>query len=316
MALVRPSTPEDFSELGELMRYSYGHSVSVEELQRLEHGLPPGMVRQRWVAEEAGRLVGFSSALRAASRKPGWFGLRVSVDPSARRRGIGSALYAVCLSFVESQGATELRMLSRDEDADSERFVRNRGFQLRQRAFESRLDPSEFDSSVHRAADLASAGITLIPFSATKMDEEARDKLFRLHSETSQDVPGAEVFGEPNFDDFRHMFLDAPSFDPGGVILAVKDGEWLGMSSVGPMPGGHWFNTMTGVRREARGQGLGYAMKLAAIAYAKSRGVTDLRTDNDSTNAPMLAINEKLGYRRLPGWLVWDLRLEETPAPR
>ena len=29
---------------------------------------------------------------------------------------------------------------------------------------------------------------------------------------------------------------------------------------------------------------------------------------NDTANPPILRLNEKLGYRRLPGWLIWEKR--------
>ncbi len=40
---------------------------------------------------------------------------------------------------------------------------------------------------------------------------------------------------------------------------------------------------------------------LAAIRYAQAQGAHTIRTNNDSLNAPMLAINEKLGYGPQPG---------------
>jgi len=38
-------------------------------------------------------------------------------------------------------------------------------------------------------------------------------------------------------------------------------------------------------------------------------GVTRVRTDNDEENAPMLHINEQLGYERIPGVLSYLKRL-------
>jgi len=31
-------------------------------------------------------------------------------------------------------------------------------------------------------------------------------------------------------------------------------------------------------------------------------GVTRVRTENDGENAPILHLNEQMGYRRIPGW--------------
>src|SRR5271165_7142807 len=58
---------------------------------------------------------------------------------------------------------------------------------------------------------------------------------------------------------------------------------------------------MTGSDRHYRGRKLGLAIKLLAIRYAKQHNFAYLYTNNDSQNAPMLAINVKLGYQRLNG---------------
>lgn len=44
-----------------------------------------------------------------------------------------------------------------------------------------------------------------------------------------------------------------------------------------------------------------HALKLLAIRYAQEKGASCIVTDNDSQNAPMLAINRKLGYVPRPG---------------
>lgn len=61
---------------------------------------------------------------------------------------------------------------------------------------------------------------------------------------------------------------------------------------------GHLHNGLTGVRREWRGHGLGLALKLAAARAALARGFTHSHTGNHTGNAPMLAINDRLGFTR------------------
>jgi RimJ/RimL family protein N-acetyltransferase len=62
---------------------------------------------------------------------------------------------------------------------------------------------------------------------------------------------------------------------------------------------GRGANMFTGTQRAYRGRGLGLAVKLASIAWAREHGITQIATRNDETNAPMLAINRRLGY--VPG---------------
>lgn len=42
-------------------------------------------------------------------------------------------------------------------------------------------------------------------------------------------------------------------------------------------------------------------MKTAAVRQARKLGTAYMRTNNDSTNAPMLAVNRQLGYQPASG---------------
>ena len=53
----------------------------------------------------------------------------------------------------------------------------------------------------------------------------------------------------------------------------------------------------TGVLREHRGKGFARALKLETLVQALDLGVTSVDTDNDSENAPILHINQEMGYR-------------------
>jgi len=58
---------------------------------------------------------------------------------------------------------------------------------------------------------------------------------------------------------------------------------------------------VTGVDNDYRGRGIGLALKLLTHRVAKRYGVKHLVTGNASHNAPMLAINTKLGYKEMRG---------------
>lgn len=64
-------------------------------------------------------------------------------------------------------------------------------------------------------------------------------------------------------------------------------------------------NMMNGTLREHRHRGLARLAKLATVRWAVEHGVRRIATGNDSTNRDMLALNEHLGYRRLPDFLVY-----------
>ncbi|HEX2863294.1 MAG TPA: GNAT family N-acetyltransferase, partial [Deinococcales bacterium] len=96
-----------------------------------------------------------------------------------------------------------------------------------------------------------------------------------------------------------------PGFLPEGMFLAVTpDGEYAGLtgmmaSAAEPV----LYIGLTGVGRAYRRRGVAMALKLRAAAFAAERGIEEIRTWNDSTNRPMLAINEALGFARQPAWV-------------
>lgn len=78
----------------------------------------------------------------------------------------------------------------------------------------------------------------------------------------------------------------------------------------------HLDTGLTGVRRAWRRKGIALALKLRAIAYARSVGAPVIRTENATTNQAMLAINEALGFAKQPAWITFVKKItdEEEPA--
>jgi GNAT superfamily N-acetyltransferase len=73
-------------------------------------------------------------------------------------------------------------------------------------------------------------------------------------------------------------------------------------------PSGRAHNNLTGTLRPYRGRGLATVLKSHSLHRAAALGATIAVTDNDETNAPMLAVNAKLGYRPFARRLIWERR--------
>lgn len=83
------------------------------------------------------------------------------------------------------------------------------------------------------------------------------------------------------------------------------------MSAIGYFPASNsCYNMMTGVDRAYRGRKIVLALKLLAIKCAQRCGADYIRTNNDSENAPILAVNRKLGYESKPGKYLLGKRIE------
>jgi mycothiol synthase len=63
-------------------------------------------------------------------------------------------------------------------------------------------------------------------------------------------------------------------------------------------------NGLTAVRRSHRRRGLATALKRAQISWAAANGFRELVPSSVEGNEAMRAVNERLGYKPLPAWIV------------
>lgn len=103
-------------------------------------------------------------------------------------------------------------------------------------------------------------------------------------------------------------------YKPAGQIVAIDTatGDWAAMSAITRFENAeHAYNLFTGVDVRYRGRKLGQAVKALALALCFAHGmlnVTRVRTKHNAENAPMIAIDRKLGYVQTPG----TYRMEKT----
>jgi RimJ/RimL family protein N-acetyltransferase len=126
-------------------------------------------------------------------------------------------------------------------------------------------------------------------------------RLYEICKIADDDAPG-DFEMTMSFEEFCDVYIKAKWFDAFGHIVAKVDDRYVGLSAVGEMTPGRFYTLNTGVRGDYRGRGLATLLKTQAIAYAKARGATKIRTHNHSDNVPMLAINKKLGFESEVGW--------------
>jgi GNAT superfamily N-acetyltransferase len=278
--------------------------LTIEQVRGWFEYLPEGRITRRLVAVgEAGQISGYSVILHSESDPPGRYYVWQVVHPGLRRQGIGSVLWSACQEFLKEQGAGRLSSEVGDQDAVGLVFARQRGFEIDRHIFASFLDLTTFDDSsvLPLTAALEAQGLRFCSFADFPDTPENRRKLYDLNASTALDIPGVDSMPW-TFEGFVHSVLQAPWFDPHGQLLAVDGDTWAGMAPVSLDKGTRTAsNLYTGVRREYRGRKLAQALKVLAARYAREHGALKIRTDNDSQNVPILAINRKMGYQPLPG---------------
>jgi RimJ/RimL family protein N-acetyltransferase len=123
--------------------------------------------------------------------------------------------------------------------------------------------------------------------------------------EATRDVPATEPMDHIPYNEWEQHVLAHPLFTPEGSFVAIVDGVAAAVSLLIVDNAGRATSMFTGTLRDYRGRGLARAVKLASIEWAAANGVTQLVTTNDERNAPMLAINRRLGYEPVGRRVEW-----------
>jgi GNAT superfamily N-acetyltransferase len=309
---IRPlDTTRDFPALAALLAVRDTEPPTPELLREWEGNAPSGLVRQRLVAFADGSgeanyeaMVGFADAASWPWEPPHQFWISTVVTPDHRRRGLGVQLADAALAFAREQGATRLAAEVRDNAVEGLRFAERYGFRRDRHIFESRLHLADFDEQrfAGTVERVESDGIRFLTLADLGDTDEARRKLYDINATFARDTPGHDGDFMP-FEQFQKTVCSASWYRPDGEIVAATNEIWVGMAAVGYFANTNsMYNMFTGVDLAWRGRGIALALKLLTIACARRYGATYISTNNDSENAPMLAINGTLGYQPEPGY--------------
>jgi RimJ/RimL family protein N-acetyltransferase len=209
---------------------------------------------------------------------------------------------------ARARSALLLWVEAREDDPRSVRFLERHGFVTKGRMWESRLDLGTVDLSKlpDRTERLLTDGLRFTTAAAEGIQRpEVRAGLHRLHVASAADIPRLGEYTPHPFEVFAANHLDAPEVIPEAIFLAAAGNEFVGMSSL--LRSAALPDTLgvayTGTDPRFRRRGLALELKRRAVAYARAHGYRYLVTGNDSRNAAMWAINEKIGFRRAMTWI-------------
>ncbi len=282
------------------------HPLSLGEFARDLEKLEPHLQYHLLVAEGNGEIMGAANYYRnPGAYHPHKFQLQLFVRPEFQSKGIGNALYDAVLEGLRPLEPISLRAQIRENEPTAIRFALNRGFEETKRDFESILETIHFDASAYDGliSRLKSEGVTFKTF--RELDTpEFRHAFHEVFGIVRLDVPRSEPPTPLTFAFFIENVIDDPEMLQDVFWFALLGEEILGFTGgySGAKPG--WMDTwLTAVRREYRGRGIAQALKVLAIQAAKEAGFSSIRTDNDTRNSAMLAVNVKLGFARQPAVL-------------
>jgi GNAT superfamily N-acetyltransferase len=244
----------------------------------------------------------------------------IAVHPRYRRQGIGASLHAEALQLCRAAGRTSL-ISEVDEPRPG---MPGREFALRYGwtcdLLETRRDlvlpPDEQRLSALEAdARRAGAGYELVTWRDHTPDELLDDRAL-LEQRMSTDAPHGDLPMEEEFwDGARVREYEATHVARGRTVLsagAVKDGRLVAFTDLQvPLADpreAHQGGTL--VLHEHRGRRLGALIKAAVLReLAAMPEVRRISTTNSDGNAPMVAVNEALGFEPAGQLSTWSLRL-------
>jgi mycothiol synthase len=204
----------------------------------------------------------------------------VRVHPEARRRGVGTALLQAARERTRALGRESL--WGRVHDEESLEFVARRGFE-------------EVTREVNVLRDLRPGDGEVAPGMVEVREEHLRE-VYELCAECIPEIH-VPLRGEvPPYDEWRERETERSPI----AFAAADGGRLVGYARLYETGLPHRLeHGLTVVRRSHRRRGIAAALKRTEIAWAAEHGYTELVSDMVEGNAPMRALNERLGYRAL-----------------
>ena len=313
---VRPFTARDYHAAVAIGSAVYPDHPWSEDEWRHEDARYDGrqFVLHRLVAEGAGGgLLGVAEFHHVPSMyHPNKLWVEVLVHPQHQGAGIGARLYEELTATMQPYHPTVLWAGVRETLDRGVRFAQDRGFREVRRVWELRLDVTRFEDApfVERATS-AMVGLTFTTVAELRRrDPRWLPKLFDLHRTVDADVPRPDAYTPLSKDHFIQHTLEHPDYLPEAHVVIMDGDQYVGESFMfksQQLPE-VLYQGLTAARREYRGRGLGLAVKLPTIEYARAHGYREIRTWNDSLNMAMLHINTRLGFARQPAWITFEKR--------
>ncbi|MCX5555090.1 GNAT family N-acetyltransferase [Streptomyces sp. NBC_00038] len=266
----------------------------------------PSSRRLAWLASDADGVPLGSAFLRLFTKEgqEHLAELEITVHPGERRQGVGGLLLEAAVDTARNEERRSL--LAQAEDASpGDLFLAARGFRRVLALTYARLPLADVDPA--RIAELTQRphpGYELTNWDGAVPAELAQT--FANSRRAMDDMPmeGTD-YGTVAWDVDRVLSAAEAIAKRGELLHTVaavdrSDGSIAGFSEL-VVPGdgrGEGQHYGTGVLPEHRGHGLGLWMKAESIRHARLRHpeLAGLLTDTADSNAPMLRINDALGY--------------------
>lgn len=284
---VRPDDPQDPA----MYAYYWANPPAERVIERYI-GLLDGtavanaaQMHDRWPSDAAERFV------------------RIGADtlPAHRTAERLDALVHAMETLARADGALTLTSWAWEDDPLKCETLQARGYREDRRERFWELDLAAHRANLERMAEESRARMREQGIDVGTIDRiddpDKWHKLWQMSEEAGRDVPRTGPYVETSFEDFM-TWTSGPGIHLDRMWVARQGDQILGISILSYPERGVVSTDWTGMARAARGKGIARALKCETVMQAIALGVDRIRTDNDSTNTPILHINETMGYVR------------------
>ena len=256
----------------------------------------------RWLAYVDDEMVGFAYVGQSPELERTMGIVRVMVHPKHQQRGHGRTLLEHVETTASDHGVDRILGEAPETRPRDMRFMERAGFREIDREWQSTLDLERFDPTTwQKTLDrVTSSGIRIVSVSTISEERtEWKRDLHRLYVQVVADVPASFPTLAVSYEDFESLALGHRLLAD-GFLIAMDGDQMVGLTEpllVDDDPTAI-LQSMTGVRSDCRGRGIAIALKAASAIWAVGSGYASIRTNNDQSNAAMLAVNDRLGFER------------------
>jgi GNAT superfamily N-acetyltransferase len=315
--VCRPAGLEDAELASDLITNSYPELPEDPKLKRYFWGHPrSGWRTGRYIAEVKGQPVAFVSWThgpweQVAARNAY---VEVYLDPAHLGSDLPLALWEWAAADALADGAMVLEAQVVEDEPEMIEALERAGFERDRTERVWELDLASHGARLVAEAQSARAkaqgeGVEMHTLAEWR-DPDALTKLHALAELTRRDIPTTYPVPPQSFEDFVER-MNTPGRRQDRLWIASDNGKPVALSFLRfpPVRGQVWTG-YTCTHPDYRGRGLARGIKLQTLAQAAELGVPTVLTDNDSENAPMLHINETLGYDARRGFISFVKRVK------
>ena len=262
------------------------------------------LVSSRLVAVDEGRAVAFVAATHERwGDRPERFGsLRAVIRPDVWSEPDYLGLVAKGEAWLASEGVAIVVSRVRADFRNELEALERIGYQEVRRQNFSELDlVAHHDDLLQGRSQerkkMKADGVTMLTLSEYK-DPDRLVKLYEMMVAAEQDIPSTVPIPTQPFDEWMRATFDDPGVREDRFWIALDGEAVVGLSYLEfpPVRGLPW-TAFTATSKAVRGRGIARALKYESMAQAIELGHKLVRTANDGANAPILHINEAMGYR-------------------